>query len=170
MNRQILKKPLTSRMPDTDHDPMERTPVAVRENMEDLQKRCRAAGMNVTPQRLAVCRALLESEEHPTPEILYRKVRCSMPSLSLATIYKALDVLESLGLVRAIGIDSESRRYDANRNRHHHLVCRHCRKVVDFYDAALDQLRPLNRIAGFVTESVSVNISGLCEKCRRSGR
>jgi len=147
---------------------MERNTAAIRENLHELQKRCREAGMNLTPQRLAVYKALLESEQHPTPEMLYRKVRRSMPSLSLATIYKALDVLVRLGLVRAIDIDSESRRYDANRNRHHHLVCRHCRKVVDFYDAALDALRPQRRIAGFVTESVSVNISGLCEKCRQA--
>lgn len=145
---------------------MERNATAVRENLGELEKRCREAGMNLTPQRVAVYKALLESVEHPTPEMLYRKVRRSMPSLSLATIYKVLDALESLDLVRAVDIDSDSRRYDANRHQHHHLVCRQCRLVTDFYDHALDELQPARRIAGFVTESVSVNISGLCEKCR----
>lgn len=144
---------------------MERHAAAITTNLDELQKRCREAGMNVTPQRLAIYRALLESHEHPTPETLYKKVRRSMPSLSLATVYKALATLESLGLVHAIDVDSQSRRYDANRHRHHHLVCRECRSVTDFYDEALDEIRPTGKVAGFVSESVSVNVSGLCAKC-----
>ena len=56
-------------------------------------ERCREAGLNVTPQRIAIYRALLASEDHPTPEMLYRAVSRDMPSLSLATIYKTLDTL-----------------------------------------------------------------------------
>lgn len=121
--------------------------------------------MNVTPQRIAVYRALLESEEHPTPEMLYRRVRRAMPSLSLATIYKVLDALETLGLVRAVEVDSESRRYDANMNRHHHLVCTRCRKVVDFYDDKFDRLRPARMPADFEPELVSVKVLGVCRAC-----
>lgn len=76
--------------------------------------------MNVTPQRVAVYRALLESEDHPTPEMLYQAVSRDMPSLSVATIYKTLDALVSLGLVRTVPVDGDRRRYDANDETHHH--------------------------------------------------
>ena len=63
--------------------------------------------MNVTPQRVAVYRALLQAEDHPSPEELYRRVRRRMPSLSLATIYKALDALTRLGVAREVSVISE---------------------------------------------------------------
>ncbi len=145
---------------------MDRSRAAIRRRLDQLNKRCHAAGMNVTPQRVAVYKALLESEEHPTPEMLFRRVRRGMPSLSLATVYKALDALEKLGLVQALEADSDSRRYDANMDRHHHLVCTRCRSVIDFYDAGFDRLKPTGKLTRFSPRSVSVKILGLCASCR----
>jgi Fur family peroxide stress response transcriptional regulator len=89
-----------------------------------------------------------------------------MPSLSLATVYKALDALEKLGLIQALEADSDSRRYDANMNRHHHLVCTQCRSVTDFYDPSFDRLKPAGKLKQFSARSVSVKILGLCASCR----
>lgn len=133
--------------------------------MDDMVRRCRDAGMNVTPQRMAVYRALLESEDHPSPEMLYQEVRQSMPSLSLATIYKTLEALERLGLVHEVALISDSRRYDANLSSHHHLVCSDCEKVVDFYSDAYDRLLPRKKVRGFIPHSVSVSITGVCDDC-----
>src|ERR1700756_2964990 len=105
---------------------MDRSPARLKERLDRLTDRLREAGMNVTPQRLAVYRALLVSEEHPTPEMLFRTVSVEMPSLSLATIYKALDTLTEIGLARPVATDGDSRRYDANDTPHHHLVCSVC--------------------------------------------
>jgi Fur family peroxide stress response transcriptional regulator len=135
--------------------------------MTDLLDRCRAAGMNVTPQRLAVYRALLAAEDHPSPEALYRRIRPAMPSLSLATIYKALDALARLGVVREVSAISERKRYDANTDRHHHLICTRCKRVTDVYDDALDAVAPPRRLQGFVPHAVSVQVTGLCAACAR---
>jgi len=137
--------------------------------MDDMVRRCRDAGMNVTPQRLAVYRTLLESEEHPSPEMLYRQVRESMPSLSLATIYKALEALERLGLVHEVNVISDTKRYDANTDNHHHLVCTMCGNVADYYSDELDALVPRRRVRGFVPRSVTVNITGVCASCQQAG-
>ena len=123
--------------------------------------------MNVTPQRIAVYEQLLKSEEHPTPEAIFKAVRRSMPSLSLATIYKSLDALEKLGLIQAVQIDSDSRRYDANMNQHHHLVCTKCGAVADFYDERLDRVKPSRPTKGFITHTISVKVMGLCSACAR---
>lgn len=144
---------------------MERSAAMVRRKVDEMIVRCRQARLNVTPQRIAVYEELLRSEEHPTPEMLFKSVQRSMPSLSLATIYKSLDALETLGLVQAVEIDSHSRRYDANMNRHHHLVCTKCRNVIDFYDERLDRVKPSRSTRGFVPHTISVKVLGLCRAC-----
>jgi len=123
--------------------------------------------MNLTPQRLAIYRALLEASDHPTPEALYERVRPAMPSLSLGTIYKTLDALRELGLVAELPATGSSRRYDANMQRHHHLVCECCGSVSDYSDPALDRLVPPTRLKGFTAHHLNVHIHGLCRDCER---
>lgn len=130
-------------------------------------ERCRQSGLNVTPQRIAIYRALLQSEEHPTPEMLYRKVTRQMPSLSLATIYKTLDALAAIGLVHPVAVDSDKRRYDANDAAHHHLVCSSCGSIRDYYSDEFDSLLPPSNVRGFRPQAVSVSITGVCGPCRQ---
>jgi Fur family transcriptional regulator, peroxide stress response regulator len=144
---------------------MERSATMITSRIDGMIARCRAAGMNVTPQRIAVYRALLESEEHPTPEMLFNAVSPSMPSLSLATIYKSLEALRTLGLVREVPVVSDSRRYDANIDAHHHLVCERCGSVTDYYNDDIVPAVPRRKIRGFSAHSVTVNITGVCAAC-----
>ncbi|MCM2316115.1 MAG: transcriptional repressor [Thermoanaerobaculia bacterium] len=145
---------------------MERTSEFIRGQVDEMIRRCRDAGMNVTPQRIAIYRALVESTAHPSPEMLFNEVSRSMPSLSLATIYKTLETLEGIGLVREIPVTGDRKRFDAIVENHHHLICNACGSVGDYHDDALDQLPPRRRLGGFIPQSVSVNISGLCPSCR----
>lgn len=142
---------------------------AVDRKVDELVERCRARGMNVTPQRIAIYRALVEAHDHPSPEALYRRVRPAMPSMSLATIYKALDALVDLGLAQEVSATGDIKRYDANMSRHHHLLCTGCGAIRDFDDEALDRVAPPRRLGGFVPHTVSVQISGLCSSCARDG-
>jgi Fur family transcriptional regulator, peroxide stress response regulator len=146
---------------------MDRSATELDRRIDELIRRCRDAGMNVTPQRLAVYRALLESDDHPSPEILFQRVRKTMPSLSLATIYKALDALEGLGVVEQVATASDTKRFDANGEHHHHLVCTRCQKVVDLYDPVFDALTAPRHLAGFVAQTLSVQVKGLCAACVR---
>lgn len=146
---------------------MERSAKQVEHCVEDMILRCREAGMNVTPQRIAVYRALLESEEHPSPEMLYNVVRQNMPSLSLATIYKTLETLQALGLVHEVSVISDTRRYDANMDHHHHLVCTICGGVSDYYSPELDALLLPKNVKGFTPRSMNVSINGICADCNR---
>jgi Fur family peroxide stress response transcriptional regulator len=138
--------------------------------VDHLVERCRQAGMNVTPQRLAIYRALLETDDHPSPEALYERVRPGLPSLSLATIYKTLEALARLGLVGELPTTGNARRYDGNVDRHHHLVCVRCSRVSDYADPALDRIPPPSRLRGFTAQHVSVHIHGLCAACAGAAR
>lgn len=146
---------------------MQRDAASLDARVNRMIDRCRESGMNVTPQRVAVYRALLESDEHPTPEMLFQRVSRDMPSLSLATIYKTLDALVSVGLVRPVPVVSDKRRYDANDDAHHHLICSSCGSVRDYYGHDFDGLVPKRVVDGFKPQGVSVNITGVCAGCRR---
>lgn len=132
---------------------------------ETLADTCRAAGLKVTPQRVAVLRALLHSHDHPAPEAVFHRVRGLLPSVSLATVYKVLASLEAAGLASRVGVPGEANRYDANRAPHHHLICTRCGAVADHEDPALAPPLPKN-LDGFAPTEARLQILGLCARCR----
>ena len=68
--------------------------------MDGFVARCRAAGLVLTPQRLAVFRHLAAVRGHPSADELYTALRRELPTLSLATVYKALEALARIGALR----------------------------------------------------------------------
>ena len=127
--------------------------------------RCRERGAKVTPQRVAIYEAVAGTEAHPPPEEVYRLVRRQMPNVSLATVYNTLDFLEGIGLVARVASEGSGRRYDANLDSHHHLVCTECGSITDFRDASLDAVRPRRRLGGFKPERITVQVTGVCGSC-----
>ncbi len=144
---------------------MKRTSKEIDQSIDGLVARCRAEGMNMTPQRLGIYRALLSSYDHPSPEVLFDRVRPVMPSISLATIYKTLDTLVALGFASELPSTGDTKRYDANMARHHHLVCRKCDAVEDFEDDGLSAVKLPRRLNGFQPEHLSIHVHGLCKAC-----
>lgn len=143
----------------------------IQSRLAQLTDRCRDAGLAVTPQRLAIYRALLLSDMHPDAEALYERVRAEIPNLSLATVYKNLEALQQLGIIREVTPLHETARFDANLDRHHHLVCTTCKKVVDLYDEDLDGLQlPAARAKGFKVANIRVEVEGLCPECSKQAR
>ncbi len=122
----------------------------------------------MTPQRVAVYEALLETRAHPSPEEVFRRLRSAVPSLSLATVYNALDTLESLQLVRKVVTLGEVRRYDANLTPHHHLICTVCLSIRDLDASRLNRIRLKGELDGFQADQVSVQILGRCADCTSS--
>jgi len=91
----------------------------------------RAAGLKLTPQRLAIVRELAVDESHPTAQELFERLLPSMPTMSFATVYNTLDALSSAGLCAALALSPGSGRFDPNMEPHHHLVCDRCGSVRD---------------------------------------
>ena len=143
-------------------------------NQEQIQERvdafvtaCRSNGYSVTPQRLALYRELVSTDQHPSPEILFERVREQMPTLSLATVYKAVDTFRSLGVVQDVSPLHDRMRLDANLDPHHHLICVDCKQVIDLSSDILDGLKvPGEQAAGFEVFTHSVQFSGRCPACK----
>ena len=147
-----------------------------RDDVGKFAEYCRAHGLSVTHQRLAIFAALASSREHPSAEQLHKAVQRRIPTLSLATVYKNLEALKAIGAVADVNPLHEEGRYEAALpgtgagRPHHHLVCVSCKKVRDLHDSELDGLRVKNA-QGFDVRAVRVQAEGLCPDCRaRSGR
>ncbi len=143
----------------------EHTHPDIAEQLEKFTDACHERGLPVTHQRLAIFRALLESESHPDAEALYRGLHGAYPTLSLGTVYKTLEMLQGLGLVRAVSSPGPTRRFDGNQHPHHHLWCTRCRRLMDVELESLGDLAPPARL-GFHVEEVTVQFNGVCADCR----
>lgn len=136
---------------------------------------CRARGLSVTAQRLAIFEALASSREHPSAEQLHRAVQRKLPSLSLATVYKNLEALKAIGAVTDVNPLHQEARYETTLpgtgagRPHHHLVCISCKKVRDLHDGGLDGLR-IGDAQGFDVRAVRVQAEGLCPDCQPRAR
>jgi Fur family transcriptional regulator, peroxide stress response regulator len=128
----------------------------------------RVAGFRVTHQRMEVAREVASSDVHPDVETVHRAVRGRIPAISLDTVYRTLAEFDRLGLVTQVHATSRASRYDANRDSHHHFVCRGCGLIRDVYSEALDSLGPPESepLPGRV-ERVEVRFQGLCDECVR---
>lgn len=129
--------------------------------------RCRAAGLKVTQQRLAVYSMLANTEAHPTPEEVFAAIRPELPLVSLATIYKILDQFHRAGFVRKVSTEGQAARYDAKTEPHHHLVCTDCGAIHDVQlETEPDLSKGLPSGAEFQVARYDVIFHGLCGACR----
>lgn len=133
----------------------------------DFETACRARGVRVTAQRLAVYRVLAEDASHPTAEQVYARLRPGHPSLSPATVYRVLESLEREALIRRVGTTHGIARFDANLDGHQHVICRHCGRMTDLDVPALSSLTlDAKAVPGFVVEGLDIRIVGRCATCR----
>ena len=143
---------------------MKTTPVNIRQ-------RFREKGLKLTPQRYAIYEMMIHTDSHPTVEDIYHAVQPMFPMLSLNTVYYTLTSLKKAGLIADVPVQEGAARFDANMDRHHHLVCLKCRKIEDLYDKALDQLKiSAKSTNGYLVESHRVEFRGYCSECRTPRR
>ena len=135
---------------------------------ENFKIACSKAKLRVTHQRLRIYRQLLRSNDHPTAETLFKKLRQEMPKISLDTVYRTLGFFEVNGLICRLKTVQSPARFDANMEQHHPFICNSCNEVIDFdwpvFDSSILPDEILN--LGTITER-SVNLSGLCGICAR---
>jgi len=136
-----------------------------------FEAECRKRGLAVTVQRRTVFEAVSVRRDHPTADMVYDSVRERIPGLSRTTVYRVLETLVAAGLVRRVHHAGGVNRFDPITERHHHLVCEACGRLVDLEDAAVPALRlPAARGSDFRITDYSVSFLGLCGACARGRR
>ena len=136
-----------------------------RRKLEELETICRRQGLSLTVQRRAVLQALAARVDHPSADQIFEDVCKKFSEISRTTVYRVLETLVSLGVVRRVCHPGAVVRYDANTNRHPHLVCRKCEKIMDLHDASWDRLTFPETSSGFHISDYSIEFSGLCSHC-----
>jgi Fur family transcriptional regulator, peroxide stress response regulator len=122
----------------------------------------------LTPQRLAIVKILAESQGHPNVEQIYARIQVDFPTMSLATIYRNVMLIKSLGEVLELGFPDGSNRYDGNKPYPHpHVICVKCKKIIDPDLSTLkDVTEEVANETGFKILTHRVDFFGLCGDCR----
>jgi Fur family peroxide stress response transcriptional regulator len=137
------------------------------DRIRDLEAICRERGIPCTLQRRIVLEAVLGRLDHPSADQVFEAVQGSGPGISRATVHRTLDFLAGLGLISKACHPGRAARYDATTESHHHLVCMHCERMIDFEDDRLGVLEiPDTSAAGFVVTDYRVQLRGICRHCR----
>ncbi len=141
-----------------------------RGRFDRIVKKLRENGKKITPQRLAVVKILAVSDGHPTVEKIYEKLRDDFPSMSLATVYRNVMLVKSLGEVLELGFPDGSNRYDGNKPYPHpHVVCLKCRRIIDPKPASLkDMTQEIADETGFEITTHRLDFFGICPECRKN--
>ena len=127
----------------------------------DLAERLHARGLRVTPQRERVL-AAVRRLGHATPEQIFDAV----PEVDLTTVYRTLELLEELGLVRHTHLDHGAPAFRPAEDDHVHVVCHDCGTVVEAPAGLADELeRRLLEERGFRLDRAHLTVFGRCGDC-----
>jgi Fur family peroxide stress response transcriptional regulator len=135
---------------------------------ETIIGRLRDHHHKITPQRMAIVRILAESAGHPSVEEIYEEIKNDFPTMSLATVYRNIVLIKSLGEVLELGFPDGSNRYDGNKPYPHpHIICIKCKKIAD---PDLDSLEEMTKEVAaetcFKILNHRLDFFGICKDCQ----
>ena len=132
----------------------------------DWQELLRASGHRLTPQRELVL-AAVETLGHATPDDVYGEVRTHSDSINRSTVYRTLELLDELGLIRHAHLTDRAPTYHSARGHEHaHLVCRECHRVISIDRAEMEGA--LGTVASrhdFTPDYGHLTVFGACSDC-----
>jgi Fur family ferric uptake transcriptional regulator len=130
-----------------------------------LRQTLHERGLRMTPQRQLVLDAVRELE-HATPEQICQRVQRITPTVNITTVYRTLELLEKLSLVRHTHLGHGAPSYSVEQHEHVHLVCHNCGRVDEVPCELLDDLAgALDRGRGFRLDASHLALSGTCRDC-----
>jgi Fur family ferric uptake transcriptional regulator len=134
----------------------------------DLIKKLKKAGYKLTPARLAVIQVLeTHAGGHLNHNQILEKGQKIYPKLSRATVYRTMELLVKLKLVRPLYLNDPTQRFVSATGGHHHLVCSGCGKIFEFDHCPVDQLaNELSEKYDFQISGHLLEFHGLCESCQ----
>ena len=135
---------------------------------ETILQKLRDEGHKITPQRMAIVRILAKSDGHPSVEDIHDQIKEDFPTMSLATVYRNIVLIKTLGQVLELGFPDGSNRYDGNKPYPHpHVVCIKCKKIVDpDLDSLVHMTKEVAKETDFTILNHRLDFFGICSDCR----
>ena len=121
------------------------------------------AGISPSYQRIMVLSALLETDEHPSADTIYKKLGTNIPAISRATVYNTLNLLVDRGFIHSMRTAGSETRFDSVCEAHSHFFCRKCKRI---FDVAQQSGEIETELDGHLVESQDLVYKGLCRECR----
>lgn len=124
---------------------------------------------SITRQRKVIVEEVDRINHHPTVDEIYGKVRQKLPKISLGTVYRNLEQLADMKVLKKLEFKDQSRRFEMKRDDHYHLICTKCARIDDVrFEVVTDTIvRELAKeTMGYEVHEHRVDIYGLCPGCR----
>jgi len=124
--------------------------------------------LRMTNQREIILRELLKSKQHLTADELYDIVKKIMPRISLATVYRNLEILSEAGIVGKLEISGRQKRFDYDPSDHDHIYCAVCHRI-DNLEITHQGLasEKIGVLSGYSVTGVRLEIVGICPECKK---
>jgi Fur family ferric uptake transcriptional regulator len=146
-------------------------PEQSRRVVEGMARVLKQAGYRLTQPRLAVLKVLQKNNGYLSPAEIYERGRALYPSLGLVTVYRTLEMLDELGLVRRVHGRGDCHGYArADSASGHYLLCHQCGQVAEFPCEGMEGIiEAVQRQSGFTVEEHLLELVGLCPICQADG-
>ena len=124
--------------------------------------------LRMTNQREIILRELRKSKRHLSADELYDIVKKVMPRISLATVYRNLEILSEAGMIGKLEISGRQKRFDYEVSDHDHIYCIVCHRVdnLTIERKSVDS-EELGAGAGYSVTGYRVEIVGICPECQK---
>lgn len=124
--------------------------------------------LRMTHQREILLEELRNSGQHLSADELYERVRKIIPHISLATVYRNLEILADLGIVAKLEISGRQMRFDYDVAKHDHIFCIVCHRVdnIDVQEKQIPDI-PALKEGGYSITGYRLEFAGICPKCQK---
>jgi Fe2+ or Zn2+ uptake regulation protein len=122
----------------------------------------------MTHQREVILEEIRKYKGHPTADILYEQVKKRLPRISLATVYRNLEILSEIGKIRKLEISGRQKRFDRDLREHNHICCVQCHRIdnIHVYPKEITA-SGYERATGYKISGWRVEFLGICPECQR---
>lgn len=136
--------------------------------LEQMLKTLKESDSRITPQRYAVLNVLAHSADHPSAESIHAELTELYPTMSLATVYKTINLLKREGEILELEFSELGNRYDGKKPYPHpHVICTECGKILDPSQLDLDEItNKMKEETGFKILNHRLDFYGLCPDCQ----
>ncbi len=121
----------------------------------------------MTRQRRLILEELRKVKSHPTADKVYELVKKRMPTISLGTVYRNLELLADQGEIQKVGVDSMRMHFDGTPKKHDHIRCIKCHRIDDISVSSEISWNDIKNECDYEILGHKVEFYGLCPECRK---
>jgi len=138
------------------------------ERKTTILRKLKESGLKLTSQRLAIIEVLMENTLlHPGASYIYQKAKKKVKGLSLSTVYYTLNELSTQGIIKMLEFDKMENRFETNMTDHINLVCKGCKKILDYKPAFIIDANEIAKQCRFRVTDSRFEYYGYCQECRK---